>query len=63
MLDNTAATWTSREVYQMRDTAQRYEKYEKNFAAMVSAVVRTVTCIKQGVLAHQHRTPMPSATL
>ncbi|KAK9800330.1 hypothetical protein WJX73_003728 [Symbiochloris irregularis] len=37
-LDNSAATWTTRDTYEMSSTAKRYEVYEKNFAAMVPGV-------------------------
>lgn len=54
-LDNTGATWTSRNDYEMSPTAKRFERYEMSFAARYGLYTAVQQCLDMGVESIWHR--------
>jgi cysteine desulfurase/selenocysteine lyase len=54
-LDNTGATWTSADTYELRPTARRFERYEMSFAAKVGLGIAVEQCLELGIDRIWHR--------
>jgi selenocysteine lyase/cysteine desulfurase len=63
VVDSRAATWTSRESYELRDDARRFECYEANFASRVGLGAAADYAMELGVLAIWERVQALAATL